>query len=84
MDGGGIRGVAVPPLPKKLIVSAMIPRWQRAELVVEALRQADYDLLLHYLLIDPRTQMLEQAESLLNEWLADSRNARVAHLFGRG
>jgi alpha-galactosidase len=83
VDGGGIRGVNIPSLPKKLVVSAMIPRWQRAELVVEALRQADRDLLLHYLLVDPRTQTLEQAESLLDEWLADSRNERVATLFRR-
>jgi alpha-galactosidase len=84
VDGGGIRGVSVPPLPAKLVVSAMIPRWQRTELVVEALRQADRDLLLHYLLVDARTQTLEQAESLLDEWLSDRRNQQVATLFGRG
>lgn len=74
VDGGGIRGIQIPPLPPKLVVSAMIPRWQRAELVVEALRQGDRDLLLHYLLVDPRTQSLAQAESLIDAWLSDKRN----------
>jgi alpha-galactosidase len=82
VNGAGIRGVVVPPLPRKLVVGALIPRWKRAELLVEAVRTCDRDLLLVYLLEDPRTQRLDQAESLLGEWLADPRNADVARLFG--
>ena len=84
MSGAGIRGIKVPPLPRKLVVGAMIPRWKRAELLVEAVRRRDRDLLLVYLLEDPRTRSLEQAEGLLAEWLADPRNEDVARLFGAG
>ena len=65
-----------------MMAAAMIPRWQRAELVVEALRSGDRNLLLLFLLRDQRTRSLEQAEALLNEWLADPRNERVARVFG--
>ena len=82
VSSAGIRGIAVPPLPRSLMASAMIPRWHRAELEVEALRSGDRHLLLHALLADPRTRSLEQAEGLLAEWLADPRSERVARLFG--
>jgi alpha-galactosidase len=82
VSAAGIRGVSAAPFPPKLMAGAMIPRWHRAELVVQALRTGDRDLLLLYLLNDHRTRSLEQAESLLDEWLADERNARVARLFG--
>ena len=80
VSSAGIRGIAVPPLPRSLVASAMIPRWHRAELQVEALRQGDRNLVLHALLADPRTRSLEQAEGLLAEWLADPRNERVARI----
>ena len=84
VSGAGIRGVTVPPFPPKLMAAAMIPRWHRAELMVEALRSGDRDLLLLYLLRDQRTRSLGQAEPLLDEWLADPRNERLARLFGMG
>jgi len=84
VSGAGIRGLKVPPLPRKLVVGAMVPRWKRAELLVEAVRSRDRDLLLLYLLEDARTRSLEQAEGLLTEWLADPRNQEVARLFGAG
>jgi alpha-galactosidase/6-phospho-beta-glucosidase family protein len=79
--GAGVRGVSAPPFPRKLVVGAMIPRWHRAELMIEALCSDDRHLLLLYLLQDQRTRSLEQAESLLDEWLADPRGERLAHLF---
>jgi alpha-galactosidase/6-phospho-beta-glucosidase family protein len=60
----------------------MIPRWHRAELVVKALQTGDPDLILLYLLNDARTKSLEQAEQLIDAWLADPRNERVARVFG--
>jgi alpha-galactosidase len=84
VNGAGVRGVTVPPLPRKLMVGAMIPRWERAELFVEALRSGDRDLMLLYLLRDQRARSLEQAEALLGEWLADPRNAHLARFFGAG
>jgi len=59
----------------------MIPRWLHAELAVNAIRTQDRDLLLHFLLNDPHTRSLEQAEGLLDEWLADPRNAELAQWF---
>jgi alpha-galactosidase len=82
VSGAGIRGVSVPPLPPKLMAGAMIPRWHRAELMVEALRAGDRGLLLLYMLDDHRTQTLEQAEALVDEWLGDERNTRIARIFG--
>ena len=82
VNGTGIRGIPSEPFPPKLVAGAMIPRWARAEQVVEALRTRDRDLLLICLLEDHRTQSLEQAEKLLDEWLADARNTRLAGLFG--
>lgn len=81
VSGAGVRGVAVPALPPRLMVGAMIPRWHRAELAVEAVRQGDRGLALLYLLYDQRTRSLAQAEALLDEWLADPRNKRVRELF---
>ena len=81
VDGGGIHGMAEPRFPQKLFVGAMIPRWHKAETMVESLRTCDRQLLLHYLLYEPRTSTLEQAEGLLSEWLADSRNKTVAERF---
>ncbi len=83
VSAAGIRGIAVPPMPPRVNVGAMVPRWQRAELVVESLRQGDPQLLLAYLLYDQRTTSLGQAEALVEEWLADPRNERVARQFGR-
>lgn len=82
VNGGGIRGVTVARLPRKLMVGAMIPRWSKAERMVEAMYSHDRDMLLLYLLEDPRTQSLEQAQSLLDEWLAEPRNQDLARLFG--
>lgn len=82
VNGAGIRGVAVAPLPRKLMVGAMMPRWSKAERMVEAMRSHDRDMLLLYLLEDPRTQSLEQAQSLVDEWLAEPRNQDLARLFG--
>ncbi len=82
VDGSGIRGVPVEPLPRKLMVGAMVPRWHRAELLVEAARTGDRDLLLLHILNDQRSRSLEQAEGFLDAWLADPRNARMRELFG--
>ena len=83
VSGAGIRGVSAPPFPPKLMAGAMIPCWHRAELMVQALRTGDPDLVLLYLLNDHRTRSLEQAESLLDAWLADERNGRIARIFGK-
>ena len=42
---------------------------------------AHLELLLLYLLNDHRTRSLEQAEGLVDAWLADPRNGRIAGIF---
>jgi len=82
VSGAGIRGVAVPPLPPKLMAGAMIPRWQHAELVVNAMRTRDPGLLLLCLLHNHQTRSLEQAEKLLDAWLAHPQAKDIAQHFG--
>lgn len=82
VSGAGIRGVAVPPLPYRLMWGAMVPRWDEAETAVAAVRYADRNLLLSWLLRDQRTRTLEQAEGLLVDWLAEPQNKTVAQHFG--
>ena len=82
VDGGGVHGMAEPRFPPKLFHGAMAPRWHKAETMVESLRAGDRELLLQYLLIEPRTTSLEQAEGLLDEWLREPRNRDVAERFG--
>ena len=82
VDSGGVHGMTEPGFPRKLQVGAMIPRWHKAETMVESLRAGDRELLLHYLLYEQRTESLEQAEGLLREWLSDSRNIDVCERFG--
>ncbi len=81
VSGAGIRGVSAPAFSKKLYAGAMIPRWMHAELAVNAMRTHDRDLMLHFLLNDQRTRSLEQAEGLLDEWLAEPRNTELAQWF---
>lgn len=81
VNGSGIHGVSVPALPKKLVAGAMITRWQRAEMVVEAIRSRDLDLVRLSVLYDPRTRNPEQADALIDEWLCNPRNQELAHLF---
>lgn len=74
VDGSGIIGIPVPPLPSKLTVGAMIPRWQKAEALIEIVRTMDRDSLLLWILADQRTRSLEQAEGLMEAFLNFPQN----------
>ena len=54
----------------------------KAEVLIESLRAGDRELMLQYPLIDPRTTSLDQAERMIDEWLAEPRNKAVAERFG--
>jgi alpha-galactosidase len=84
VDGSGIHGVSEPPLPPRLMSGAMIPRWHRAELLVNAVAGGDANLLLLYLLQDQRTRNIDQAASLADAWLDADQNAAMRKLFRRG
>ena len=81
VNGSGVCGIKMPPLPAPVYAGAMIPRWREAEQVVECMRLGCYKLLLQYILGDPRTQSLEQAEGLLVEWLENPYNTRLHNYF---
>jgi len=81
VNADGIHGLAAPPLPRKLMLGEMLPRWRRAELVIEAIRSRDRDLVLLYLLESHHAHSLEQAQGLLDAWLADPRNDAMATFF---
>ena len=81
VNGSGIRGVSASPFPTKLHAGAMIPRWHKAELMVNAIRSGDRDMLLLYLLNDHRTKNLEQAEKLIDAWIDHPENERIRQIF---
>ncbi len=81
VNGTGIHGVSVPELPQKLMFGAMVPRWQKAELMLQALQTGERELLLLYFLEDHRTRGLTQVEILIDEWLSLPVNNKVAQLF---
>ena len=81
VNGSGVHGIKMNPLPSTVVAGAMIPRWREAEQVVECMRRQSYHLLLLYIMGDARTHSLEQAEALLEEWLSDPHNTRLANYF---
>lgn len=82
VSGAGIHGVATEPLPDKVAIGELAPRWITAECAVNALRTNDPEYVLQFLLHDQRTRTLEQAQGLLDEWFADPRNEKLARRFG--
>jgi alpha-galactosidase/6-phospho-beta-glucosidase family protein len=66
------------------VAGALAPRWHQAELLIQALiSRARSDLLL-YLLADHRTQGVDQAQELLDDWFSEPRNTGMAqHFLGR-
>ena len=79
VNGSGIHGITVPDLPRKLVAEIMNPHWCRAEMAVEAVKTGDRNILLSYLLSNPQTKSLEQAERLIDAWLAEPQNGLCSH-----
>lgn len=80
-SSSGISGVAPQPLPPRVVTGALVPRWQSAELTVQALRSRDRDLLLLAVLGNHATHSLAQADGLVTEWLAEPANQAVREHF---
>ncbi len=70
VDGAGVRAVAVSDLPAKVVTGALIPRWLKCETLVNAVVQRDPDFVVQRLLLCHQAQSLEQAEALVDAWLA--------------
>jgi len=81
VNGSGVHGIKMNALPRSVVAGAMLPRWREAEQAVECMRLQSYNLLLLYIMGDARTHSLEQAEALLEEWLSDPHNTRLANYF---
>jgi alpha-galactosidase/6-phospho-beta-glucosidase family protein len=84
VSGAGIRPTVTAPLPRKIVVGEMIPRWRKAECAVEAVRTHDPDYLLLMMTEDPRTRSRDQAERFLKDWLSEPQNEHIRELFGAG
>jgi len=72
VDGQGIHGVTLGPLPKG-IAGLMRTQASVQDLTVEAALKGSRDLALQALLVDPLVDSVERAESLLNAMLALQR-----------
>ena len=81
VNASGVHGVQMPPLPPSVFAGAMITRWREAEQAAECMRLRSYNMLLHFILGDPRSNSLEQAEALLSEWLNNPNNTRLQSYF---
>ncbi|MFQ6125553.1 MAG: alpha-glucosidase/alpha-galactosidase [Candidatus Heimdallarchaeota archaeon] len=78
LSGNGVQRTHVEGLPKHLMLHIMIPRLLKMEWAVEAFLEGGKDLLLEWLLNDPRTESLEQAESVIKDILALPFNKEMA------
>lgn len=77
VNGGGVCGISEPSLPERLIAGVMIPRWSEAESRIYAVKSGEYNAFRSLLLQDRRTHSPEQADALLQEWIADPRNIHI-------
>lgn len=78
VDGRGIHRMHVGGLPKRLMLHVIIPRMLRMEWALEAFLEGDKNLLLEWLLIDPRTKSQKQAEKTVKKILALPFNKEMA------
>jgi len=81
VTGAGINGIKMPPLPATVFAGAMIPRWREAEQFVGCMQYQSYNLLLQFVMGDPRTRSKEQAERMIAEWLDNPNNTRLRNYF---
>ena len=77
----GVHPLAVAPITSRLKAGAMVPRWNQAERMIQALRSRERNDLLLYLLADHRTKSIDQAQELLDEWFSEPRNTTLAQSF---
>lgn len=69
-----ITGIKMKPLPSKIMNNIILPRFCRANNIIEAYRNGDRDLLVVELMNDPRTKGYEQAKTLIDDLLAQDWN----------
>lgn len=70
VDADGMRWLPLDPTPRNLLVHAMIPRWQFAEMKLEFMRTRTREALLVFLLHFHWCRDLQTAEMLADEWIS--------------
>lgn len=74
----GVQRISVGKLPRRLMLYVMIPRMLRMEWALKAFLEGGRDLLLEWLLNDPRTRSLKQAEAATKDILKLPFNKEMA------
>ena len=72
---------ALPALPKKVMNFSILPRIQRMEWALEAFTDGGKEMLLEWLMADPRTRTNKQAERVVEELLGLKENKEMAKHF---
>ncbi|MCL2059080.1 MAG: hypothetical protein FWH01_08495 [Oscillospiraceae bacterium] len=83
VNGAGIHGIAQPKLPPRVFAAGMIPRWQAAETLVNAVIHHDRDMLLLRMLEYHDTRSFDQAEALLEDVFAHEQNGFLREWFNQ-
>jgi len=81
VNGAGIHGIAQPKLPPRVFAAGMIPRWQAAETLVNAVMHHDRRMLLLRMLEFHDTRTFAQAEALLGDVFAHEKNGFMREWF---
>ena len=77
-DAGGVRGLEVGTLPRRLMNSVILPRILRMENILDAFMAGDRTELVLQLMDDPRTTSFAQARGLIDTLLAQPWNSDAA------
>jgi len=81
VNGAGIHGIAQPKLPPRVFAAGMIPRWQAAETLVNAVACHDKKMLLLRMLEFHETRSFGQAEALLDDVFSHEMNGFMRDWF---
>jgi len=81
VDAKGVHRENTWRLPKKIINMVMMPRMMRMEWALEAFLEGGRDLLVEWLMFDPRTRSDEQAEQAIDALLSIPENREMAKHF---
>ncbi len=81
IDGRGIHRDVGRKLPRKVMNFSILPRIQRMEWALEAFTEGGKEILLEWLIADPRTRTNKQAERVIDNLLAIDENRIMAKHF---
>ncbi|HLH74038.1 MAG TPA: hypothetical protein VKX96_12200, partial [Chloroflexota bacterium] len=83
IDATGVHPIKPTPLPKKIMLEQVLPRWLEAERTIEEYKSGDISMLLWTALTNHQTRTYEQAVAALQDLLAMPEHAELrAHYKG--